>query len=65
MLIVFRLISNNGNSGCTSITALPKGLKVGGGLYLSGCTGLNLPGNLKVGGAIYTKWKKMEGFDIF
>ena len=41
-------------SGCTCLTSLPEGLKVGGNLDLSGCTGLtSLPEGLKVGGEIY------------
>ena len=44
------LVLNDGNrrreflsdrpSSCTNLTALPKGLKVGGSLDLSGCTGI-------------------------
>ena len=38
-------------SGCTGLTTLPTGLKVGGYLSLFGCTGLTtLPTDLKVGG---------------
>jgi hypothetical protein len=41
-------------SGCTSLTALPDGLKVGGNLFLERCTSLTaFPAGLQVGRDLY------------
>jgi len=50
-------------SGCTSLTALPKGLTVSGYLDLTGCTSLTaMPAGIKVVGTIYVDFSFLQNY---